>query len=138
MKKMYLLTLLIILIIAVGFILFSSSSDSINQKFLESYGWRVSPDAIETEFIMIPREFDAVYSDYNKLQIEAGLDLDPYRGKRGIRYTYTVLNYPGRRYGVRANVICVKDMPVAGDIMSVELDGFMQSLIFNATDESHE
>ena len=130
MKKMYFLTLIIILLIAVGFILFSSDADSLNKKFLESYGWQINPIASESEFADIPQEFDSVYSSYNKLQLEAGLDLSPYKGRRAVRYTYTVLNFPGKAKGIRANVLCVDNIPVGGDIMSVELDGFMQSLVY--------
>ena len=57
------------------------------------------------------------------------MDLTPYKGEKAIRYTYEVLNYPIKTDEmVRANVICVNEKPVAGDIMTVSIHGFMHSL----------
>ena len=91
-----------------------------------------SAKAVESEEITIPKPFDKVYENYNEIQLRAGLDLTPYMGMSGIRYTYTVKNYPvyvGEE--VRANVICIDGKPVAGDIMTVSLSGFMHSLEFS-------
>ena len=98
---------------------------------MQNYGWKVDKNAIETEEFTIPEEFDRVYESYNELQKKAGLDLEPYKGKKAKRYTYTVKNYP-RDTGeeVRANVVTVDGKCVAGDIMTVSLDGFMHSLLF--------
>ena len=133
MKKMMLYVACVIIIIIVAFIvliMMGNDTDK-NMKFLSAYGWRVSENEIEIEEIKIPKEFDDVYNNYNELQKQAGLDLGLYKGKNAVRYTYRVLNYPNDvGEPVRANVICVKGKPVAGDIMTVSLDGFMHSLKF--------
>ena len=100
-----------------------------SRKFIENYGWRISEEYSDSANIKIPLIFDEVYKSYNIIQNEAGLDIEPYRGMDGVRYTYEVLNYPmevGEK--VFANVICIKGHPVAGDIMTVSINGFMHSL----------
>lgn len=114
------------------FVLYMSGFDTNrNVKFLTEYGWSVFDEAVEIEEIFIPESFDSVYENYNALQKQAGLNLEKYKGKKAVRYTYIVKNYPKKREDeVRANVVCVNGRPVAGDIMTVGLDGFMHSLKF--------
>ncbi len=129
---MYFTAILIIIITTTAFVLFASGEDNTkNIEFLQSYGWEVKTKAVESANIIIPNPFDLVYENYNKLQKEANLDLYPYRGMSGVRYTYIVLNHP-KDVGeeVRANVICIDGKPVGGDIMTVSLSGFMHSLNF--------
>ena len=131
MKKMYVLTLCLIAVITVGFLLFSCDIHQVNKRFLSSYSISVDAEAPASEEIKIPQEFDSFYEDYNLLQIESGLDLTKYKGKRAVRYTYTVLNFPDAMPGeILANVICVNHKPVAGDIMCPALTGFIQPLNF--------
>ena len=107
--------------------------------FLLSYGWEVSAEEKESAEINIPAVFDEVYKSYNKLQTEAGLDLEPYAGRSGTRYSFTVTNYPfdvGET--VYADVICVDGTPVAGDIMAVSIHGFMHSLSANTPEHKQE
>ncbi|MCX7715531.1 MAG: DUF4830 domain-containing protein [Clostridia bacterium] len=131
MKKMLLYAAAVILIAAITaiFVVFAQPSNDKNIEFLKLYNWEVDKDYIEKEEIVLPKEFDDVYKNYNELQKEAGLDLEPYKGKKAVRYTYIVLNYPEAvDEPVRANVLCVDGIPVAGDIMTVSLRGFMHSL----------
>lgn len=127
---MYFAAIVIIIFTTLAFILFASGADNnANIEFLKSYGWEVDTKPIDEAEVIIPNPFDLVYENYNKLQLEAGLDLEPYKGMHGKRYTYTVTNYPedvGEE--VRANVICIDGEAVAGDIMTVSLRGFMHSL----------
>ena len=131
MKKMlsYCVCVITIIVITVLSLILFKDNSSANIDFLKSYGWKVQKEEIESEEITIPRVFDEVYNNYNLLQKQAGLDLEKYKGKKAVRYTYLVLNYPREvNEDVRANVICVKGVPVAGDIMTVSLEGFMHSL----------
>ncbi len=128
---LYIIIISIIVLITLGCISVSSFKNKDNIEFLKSYGWEVSKKPIETEKITIPAVFDDVYKNYNLLQIEAGLNLLDYCGKSGTRYTYEVLNYPTKTDNqVRANVIVIENTPVAGDIMTVNLNGFMHSLYY--------
>ena len=97
--------------------------------FLSGYGWETAHDVVDRADINIPYPFDDVYKNYNVIQLEAGLDLRPYAGMKGERLTFYVENYP-EDVGepVYADVIVVDGEPVAGDIMTVSLHGFMHSL----------
>ena len=77
------------------FVLFASGeTDTNNIVFLKGYGWEVRTKSVEKEDIIIPKPFDRVYENYNDIQLKAGLDLRPYMGMKGVRYTYIVENYP--------------------------------------------
>lgn len=129
---MYFAAVVIIMVTTLTFVIFASGAEEEQLKFLTEYGWEVTAKAVEKADIIIPNPFDRVYENYNEIQLEAGLDLRPYMGMRGVRYTYIVRNYP-RDVGeeVRANVICINGKPVGGDIMTVSLHGFMHSLNFD-------
>lgn len=118
-----------IVIIAYAFVVYSAENDAI--EFLSYYGWQVEEKPIESAPVIIPEEFDTIFEDYNVLQKEAGLDLKAYRGQKGTRYTYRLLNYPENIENVRANVIVIDGKAVGGDISTVALDGFMHSLKYS-------
>jgi len=96
--------------------------------FLESYGWEVSPSAVEEQDITIPKEFSGVYAKYNELQVSQGFDLSKYCGKDAVRYTYEILNYPGYSGTVMADIIVYKNRVIAGDVQATSLEGFMHGL----------
>ena len=130
---MYFISVVIIIVTTLMFVLFASGeTDTNNIVFLKGYGWEVRTKAVEKEDIIIPKPFDRVYENYNDIQLKAGLDLRPYMGMKGVRYTYIVENYP-KDVGeeVRANVICINNEPVGGDIMTVSIRGFIHSLHFD-------
>ena len=130
---MYFISVVIIIVTTLMFVLFASGeTDTNNIVFLKGYGWEVMTKAVEKEDIIIPKPFDRVYENYNDIQLKAGLDLRPYMGMKGVRYTYIVENYP-KDVGeeVRANVICINNEPVGGDIMTVSIRGFIHSLNFD-------
>lgn len=99
--------------------------------FLSQYGWDVAEDPIKVEEILIPNEFDDVYTKYNEIQTQQGFDLSAYKGCRAKRWTYTILNYPGEGGvqptdgSIRANLIVYDGSVIGGDVSSVALDGFM-------------
>ena len=125
----YTLVIISVVVIAYAFVVYSGENDAI--EFLSYYGWQVDEKPIESAQVYIPEVFDTVFEDYNVLQLEAGLDLRQYRGLRGTRYTYKVLNYPQDIENVRANVIVIDGKSVGGDISTVALDGFMHSLKYS-------
>ena len=132
---MYFISVVIIIVTTLMFVLFASGeTDTNNIVFLKGYGWEVRTKSVEKEDIIIPKPFDRVYENYNDIQLKAGLDLRPYMGMKGVRYTYIVENYP-KDVGeeVRANVICINNEPVGGDIMTVSIRGFIHSLNFDVS-----
>ena len=102
-----------------------AADDASRVKFLEAFGWQVSQTPVQIEEVIIPDEFDSVYEKYNRLQKKQQMDLSKYKSKRAKRYTYQVLNYPGRSDGVVANILIFDNKVIGGDICSLELNGFM-------------
>ena len=98
--------------------------------YLQSLGWTVEPEPVETLQFLLPEELEDPYLAYNELQKEQGFDLAACRGKQVSRYTYTVTNYPGRAEGVQANLYVCEEAPVAGDILCAGADGFQETLTF--------
>ena len=103
--------------------------------YLQSLGWEVEPEPVETLQFLLPETLAEPYLTYNELQKAQGFDLADCRGKQVSRYTYTVTNYPDRAEGVQANLYLCEDLPVAGDICCPGADGFQEALIRSASGE---
>lgn len=101
------------------------SDEVIRKEFIEKLGWEVEMN----EFceIQIPYDFDEVYEKYNEIQLSQGFDLSKYKGKRVMKYTYDVLNYPNETE-VSLNLLVYKNKLIAGDVCSKKQDGFMHGL----------
>ena len=129
---LYIIAAAMILTMAAAFLALGEESvNATNAEFLAEYGWEVKKRPVEKADVNIPEPFDLVYENYNKIQISAGLDLRPYMGRKAVRYTYEITNFPyDEPKNVRANVLCVDNEPVAGDVMTVAADGFMAGLDF--------
>jgi hypothetical protein len=101
------------------------------KEFISSFGIEVSETAVEELETMVPKKFDAVYDEYNSIQLAQGLDLSKFKGKKIKRYTYKMLNYPKDEKGIPENVylnlIQYKDRVIAGDIASSEGGGFVRT-----------
>ena len=105
------------------------SDESKCREFLKGYGWEVEKSSDSHAQVRIPDVFDKVYENYNMIHKTSGLDLMPYCGMSGTRYTFVVTNYPvDVGEPVYANVIVINGEPVGGDIMTVSLSGFMHGL----------
>ena len=95
--------------------------------FLAGLGYEIDSQSPTVKEVLIPDEFDEVFSRYNQIQQQAGMDLKPYCGKRVKLWTYRVLNIPSQSE-VRANLMVYKNKIIGGDISSTALDGFMHGL----------
>ena len=93
-------------------------------KFIQQYGWTVTEEPVEIKEVIIPKEFDDTYEQYNTIQKSQGFDLSRYQGKTAKRYTYAVTNYPNRQ-GVLANLLVVDEKVVGGDLCSSEPNGIL-------------
>ena len=101
----------------------SSNEDRIN--FLKQFSWEVKPEPVETAEVVIPKEFDAVYTAYNRLQEKQGLNLEKYKNKTVARYTYEITNYPDYEGVVYANILIYKNKVIGGDICTADVNGFV-------------
>lgn len=125
--KNFLFAILTISVITIAFLIFSSDIDGKNERFLAQFGLEIDKKPLSFEEIEIPESFDSVYESYNIMQISSGFDLSRYKGKKAVRYTYKILNFPDNS-NVFVNLICIKGKPVAGDICCPALDGFILPL----------
>ena len=101
--------------------------------FLESFGWQVQAEPTETREVMIPAQFNDVYTAYNVMQQAQGFDLEPYAGQICTQYVYKVENHPGDDQ-VYATLLVYGDEIIGGDIASTAVDGFMHGF---ASDSAH-
>ena len=108
-----------------------ASTHQERMAFISQFGWEVDEEPIEIKEVIIPTEFDDTYSAYNEIQKEQGLDLTEYAGVRAKRWTYTVKNYEGYegKDCIHINILVYDDIVIGGDVCSVELDGFMHTLL---------
>ena len=72
--------------------------------YLQSMGWEIGAEPLETLQFLLPEELAEPYLTYNELQNAQGFDLSRCCGKQVSRYTYAVSNYPGRSEGVQLNL----------------------------------
>lgn len=102
-----------------------TNEDRLN--FLTRMGWEAESEPNRIEEVEIPAEFDAVLSEYNAIQIAQGMNLEKYKGKSVLLYTYRIKNfeYDGSVY---AHLYLYRDRVIGGDISSAKQNGFIQGL----------
>ena len=103
------------------------TEESQRRSYLTELGYELAPETGQVQEVLIPAEFDEAFSEYNALQQQEQMDLEPYRGKRVKRWTYTVTNYPGQS-SVLAHLYIYKDRVVGGDISATAQGGFCHGL----------
>lgn len=101
------------------------SDNDARVAFLTGFGWDVGSEPVLSQEVLIPKEWDEVFTAYNDLQVSQGFDLKKYKGKRVMRYTYEIKNYPGNIKGVQANMLIYKENVLGGEVESPEESGFM-------------
>ena len=96
--------------------------------FLQSFGWEVAEEPVQTQEVRVPAEGNEVFERYNELQRSQGYDLTQYAGKTLRRYVYTVTNYPASDGGpYYATVLVYKNEVAGGDVCSAAQNGVMHS-----------
>lgn len=96
--------------------------------FISSFGWQTDEEPEEVREVVIPEEFDDVYTNYNEIQLSQGYDLRDYAGRCVKRWTYIIRNYPDTTTdddSVRINLLVCDGYVIGGDVCSIKLDGFM-------------
>lgn len=96
--------------------------------YLAEIGWHVSPEPLEVQEIVIPRQFSGVYESYIELQRRQGFQLEEYGGASATRYTFRILNYPSGEEGIVADIVIHGGSVIAGDVQSTAINGFMEGL----------
>lgn len=135
-KKNAIIIILVIFIIISAVIILSSSHDKkkldtfeARYEYLMDLGWEIDVSTEEFEEILIPREFNESFTQYNDLQLTQGFDLRDYYGLYCTRYCYKLENYPNGNDKVYIQIFIYDGEIIAGDIHSVNLDGFIHGLV---------
>ena len=96
-------------------------------KFLESFGWQVTPTPREASQVRIPEESGEMFRRYNALQKGQGYDLSKFSGKKVMRYVYEITNFPGAQEPVYATVLVYKNKVIGGDVTDTAAHGKIRS-----------
>ena len=101
--------------------------------YLQSLGWEVSTEPVESQDVVIPSEMNGVLEKYNALQQNQGLDLTRYQGKTAKRFVYLVSNYAGAPSDVYATLITYKGRLIAADLSCTGDGGFVRGIGLQAS-----
>lgn len=100
-----------------------TNEDRVN--LISTFGYDVLSDAVDTKQITIPETFSDVYKEYNKLQQQAGFNLENYSGYSVDIYKYKVIGTTEEQF---VNIIICDGVLIGGDVSSALLDGEMLPL----------
>lgn len=111
---------------------YKAESAAERAAFLSQFGWKISEDPVEVSEVIIPENFDDGYTEYAAMNKAQGLDLEPFKGVRAKRWTYSILNYPGLENSgsVQANLLIYDGRVIGGDVCSLEQGGFISGFDF--------
>lgn len=96
--------------------------------YLSALGWEVDTSTETRQVVVLPREFNGVFADYNAMQKSQGFDMSKYAGMECVLYSYYVTNYPGTDARVVAQIFICGSTVIGGDVHSTAMDGFMHTL----------
>lgn len=113
----------------------SASSNNERIAFFKQFGWQAKQDPLSEKDVTIPEKFNNVFINYNNIQKEQGLDLEPYAGKQCKQYIYEITNYP-QQQSMRGTLLVYNGRVIGGDLSTTELDGFMTG--FSGQTESND
>ena len=110
-----------VLICVILVVLYSANNgETCFSQIVRDMGYFPEDEIYEAVEFTIPEKFNDVYLKYNALLKTGGFDLEPYKGKRCVRYTYLI---PEKN--ARANIIVYDGRVIGGDISGITLDGIM-------------
>lgn len=110
----------------------SAKTDSERRAYLSKYGYELAKECEQKE-ITIPKKWNDVYKNYNKIQKNQGFDLTDYMGQKATLYTYTVTNYKGKGDLIVADMLVCDGKLIGGDICNPSAkDGFLIGFEKNA------
>lgn len=102
-------------------------------RFVESLGYKVDADNVETVEVKIPSKTDAVLEEYNNLQKSQGFNLMKYKNKDAVRYTFKVKELPDEQTlpedDVLLTVIMYKDKVIGGDLYFTGSDARLSGIL---------
>ena len=95
--------------------------------YLESLGYEISETVWKSRQVVVPKDFDKVYTEYNEMQKKCGFDLTDYKGKEITLHTFAITNYKDVS-DVLCDLMVYKDSIIGGAIYTADVSGFMHGL----------
>ena len=95
--------------------------------YIESLGYTVSENGWQERQVVIPAEFDEVYTQYNEMQKQNGFDLEKFKGKKVDLHTFSITNYEGAS-DVLCDLLVYKGKIIGGAVYTADVSGFMHGL----------
>ena len=114
----------------------SLSANDSRVKFLEGFGWEVTPAPKESTQVKIPDETSEMFRRYNALQKGQGYDLSKFSGKKVMRYVYEIRNFPGATEPVYATLLVYKNQVIGGDVTDTSAHGKVRGFQMPPTAET--
>lgn len=107
------------------------STQALRGEYLTSLGWQYEQEYTQKQ-VVIPKEFNQVYSDYNAIQKSQGFNLEEYKGKTATIYTYNITNYQDDDSVIIADLMVYDGMLIASDLCNPDAnEGFLVGLSKN-------
>lgn len=98
------------------------------QAFLLDLGWEIDISTEEFRSVVVPGKLEGIMSQYNRMQLAQGYDLNEHLGESCQQYSYQLLNYPDSDSLVFVTLYVQDKELIAGDIHSNAMNGFMHGL----------
>lgn len=141
-KKRILAVLVLIVVVIGGFIIIPKlvtapmkhygETATQRQEYLRSFGYDVAEEPIDARNVIVPKEFNDVYTKYNIMQKAQGFDLQPFKGKECKQFIYLINNYPNTQKEIHATLLVYEGVIIGGDVSCAEVDGFMHGFALDS------
>ncbi|MBR4955926.1 MAG: DUF4830 domain-containing protein [Clostridia bacterium] len=96
-------------------------------QYVQSLGYTLDEERYQEKQVVIPSEFDEVYTKYNQLQKDSGFDLEKYKGKKVTLYTIGIKDYMDAQ-DVLCDLLVYKGKVIGGAVYTADVSGFMHGL----------
>lgn len=116
----------LIILLIIGLFSVDNSTNEMIISYLNSYGITVEKKPVQISHLTIPNTFDKIYESYNAIQAEAGFNLENYKGKAVIKYTYRIINSEPEAL---VNVFLYSNEIIAADISRQGSEGFVKPIV---------
>ena len=98
----------------------SCATQDERKAYITSLGYTFGKES--SKEVIIPDEFNEVYKSYNEIQKKQGFDLEKYKGKKAIIYTYNITNYEDNE-NVIADLLVANGVLIGADLCDPSADG---------------
>lgn len=98
------------------------------EAFLRELGWEIDRDTEEFRTVVVPEKLEGIMSQYNRMQLAQGYDLNGHLGESCQQYSYQLTNYPDSESPVFVTLYIQGKELIAGDIHTNAMNGFMHGL----------